>query len=117
MAKRGFSAGGAGAGGLNPHEVLKQAQKMQKDIKKAKDALKNRIVKASSGGEAVTAYVNCAREVVKIEMDKEVIDPDDVEMLEDLLITAINQALKKAEKIIEKEMNKYTGGINIPGLL
>ena len=114
MAKR--STGGGGFGGMNPNEMIKQAQKMEREMQKAQDELKKKIVQGTAGGEAVTAYINGAREVVKIEMDKDAVNPDDIEMLEDLLITAMNQALEKASKMIDKEMGKHTGGINLPGM-
>ena len=115
MAKRGF--GGGRQGGLDPQEMLKQAQKMQHEMQKAQDELKKKVVKGTSGGEAVTAYVNGGREVVKIEMTKEVVDPEDIEMLEDLIMVAMNQAMEKANKMIDKEMSKHTGGLSLPGLM
>ena len=111
MAKRGF---GGGAGGLDPQEMLKQAQKMQREVQKAQEELNKKVVKGTSGGEAVTVYVNGAREVVKIEMTKEVVDPNDVEMLEDLIMAAINQAMEKASKMIDKEMSKHTVALTSP---
>ena len=114
MAKRNF---GGGFGGMNPNDMLKQAQQMQKGMQKSQDELKKRVVKGTAGGEAVTAYVNGGREVVKLEMNKEVVNPEDIELLEDLIISAVNQAMDKASKMIDKEMGKHTGGMSIPGMM
>ncbi|GAB4152499.1 MAG: YbaB/EbfC family nucleoid-associated protein [Planctomycetota bacterium] len=96
--------------------ILKQAQKMQKDVMALQDELKKRVVEGSSGGGMVTAFVNGAKEVVKITIDPEVVDPDDVEMLEDLILAAITAATEKADAMVQEEMKKVTGGLGIPGL-
>jgi DNA-binding YbaB/EbfC family protein len=80
------------------------------------EELKKRVVEGSSGGGMVTAFVNGAKEVVKITIDPEVVDPDDVEMLEDLILAAIGSATEKAESMVQEEMKKVTGGLGIPGL-
>ena len=116
MGKRNFGGGG-GFGGIDPHEMMRQAQKMQGDMQKAQDELKKKIVKGTAGGEMVVAFVNGSRQLVKLQINPEVVDPDDVDILEDTIMLAINQALEKAEKMINTEMNKHTGGINIPGLM
>lgn len=97
-------------------DVFKQAQSMQARMQSLTGELKERIVEASAGGGMVTAQANGASELVNIKIAKEVVDPDDVEMLEDLVVAAVSQALRKAKTLHETEMGKITGGLNLPGL-
>jgi len=113
MAK-GFDAGG-GLGNLG--DLLKQAQRMQKDLGRVKEELRERVVEGSAGGEMVKVLVNGAFEVVSVKIAPEVVDPDDVEMLEDLLLAAVNQGIKKSRELAQAELNKVTGGMPLPGLL
>ena len=103
-----------GFGGME--NVLRQAQKMQQDIKHAQDELAKRIVEGSAGGGVVKAFVNGKMHLVKVKIDKEVVDPEDVEILEDMISAAYSDGARKAQEMVEKEMSKYTGGLNIPGL-
>jgi DNA-binding YbaB/EbfC family protein len=96
--------------------VFKQAQKVQQDMKRVQDELAKRIVEGSAGGGVVKAFVNGKMNLVKVQIDKEVVDPDDVEMLEDMIAAAYSDGARKAEAMVEKEMSKLTGGLNIPGL-
>jgi DNA-binding YbaB/EbfC family protein len=96
--------------------LLKQAQKMQKEIGRIQTELKERVVEGSSGGGMVKAQVSGAQELLSIKIDAKVVDPDDVEMLEDLVTAAVKQGLKSAKELAEGEMAKLTGGINLPGL-
>lgn len=117
MAKGG--PGGAGGGGFNlggMGDILKQAQDMQKRMAKAQEDLKERVVEASAGGGMVTAQANGRQELLTVKISKEVVDPNDLGMLEDLVVAAVNQALKKARELHEKELGKITGGLNIPGM-
>lgn len=100
-----------GMGGL-----MKQAQKMQDRILKVQEEMAEKTIEASAGGGMVTVIANGRQEIVSIKVEKEVVDPDDVEMLEDLILAAVNDALKKSQQMIAEEMKKITGGINIPGL-
>jgi DNA-binding YbaB/EbfC family protein len=110
MSNGGF--GGLGdMGGL-----MKQAQKMQKDMERIKSQLNEMVVEASSGGGVVTVNANGAREVLAIKIKPEAVDPDDLEMLEDLVQSAVNAALTKAQEMADKEMAKLTGGLNLPGM-
>ena len=102
---------GADFGGL-----MKQAQKMQKDVERIKAALEEMVVEASSGGGVVPVHANGARDILAIKIKPEAVDPDDVEMLEDLVQSAVNAALKKAQELADKEMGKATGGFNLPNL-
>lgn len=104
-----------GMGG-NMGNMMKQMQQMQKKVEKAQKTLEATEVEASSGGGAVTCKVNGKKEVLAIEIDEAVVDPEDVEMLEDLVLAAVNEALRTAEEMMTKEMNKITGGMNIPGM-
>lgn len=113
MARGGFPGG---MGGANMNNLLKQAQKFQKEMEKMQSDLENKEFEASVGGGAVAAVVNGKRELIDIKIKEEVVDPDDVEMLQDLIITAVNEALKKAEEQTNSEMGKLTGGMNIPGM-
>ena len=113
MARGGFP-GGFGGGNIN--NLMKQAQKLQKDMEQAQKELEAKEFEASVGGGAVLVKVNGKKEVLAINIKEEVVDPDDVEMLEDLVLSAVNEALKKAEEASSNQMGKLTGGLNIPGL-
>jgi len=111
MAKGGFPG--------DMGQIMKQAQQMMKQQEKLQDDLRERVVDADAGGGMVTAFVNGAGELVKLSIQPEVIDSDDKEMLEDLVLAAVNAGLAKAKELKEKEMGKLTGGMgmpNIPGL-
>ena len=113
MAKGGFP----GFGGGNMANLMKQAQKMQKDMAKLQEELQERIVEASAGGGAVTVLATGKKEIKEINIKPEVVDPDDVEMLQDLILAAVNEALRKAEEMVSSEMGKITGGLGgMPGL-
>lgn len=103
-------------GGANMNNMMKQMQKIQKQMEDLQEDLKNREVEASSGGGAVKAVVNGNKELISIKLAQEVVDPDDIEMLEDLIVAAINEALRQADEKVNSEMGKITGGLNIPGL-
>lgn len=100
----------------NMSKMMKQVQKMQQDMMKLQEELKERTVEATAGGGVVKAVANGKKELVKIEIKPEAVDPDDVEMLQDLVLAATNEALQKAEEMVSQEMSKLTGGLNIPGL-
>ncbi|NLJ77782.1 MAG: YbaB/EbfC family nucleoid-associated protein [Tissierellia bacterium] len=104
-----------GMGG-NMGNMMKQMQKVQKQMEGVQKQLEETEVEASAGGGAVTAKVNGKKELLDITIDESVVDPDDVEMLEDLVLAAVNEALREAEDMMAKEMGKLTGGMNIPGL-
>jgi DNA-binding YbaB/EbfC family protein len=104
-----------GAGG-NMNKMIKQARQVQEQIVKMQEELEQREVEAAAGGGAVTVRVNGKQEVLSIKISPEVIDPDDVEMLEDLVTVAVNEAIRQAQDMVSSEMAKITGGLNIPGL-
>lgn len=95
--------------------LLKQAQKMQREMEKIQGELANMKIEGSAGGGMVTAVANGSQELLEIKIDPEVVDPQDVEMLEDLVLAAVNQALENAKSTAEKEMSKVTGGF-VPNL-
>jgi len=111
MAKGGFP----GMGG-NMNNLMKQAQKLQKQMEEAQKDLETKEFEASVGGGAVTVRVSGKKELKDIIIKPEVVDPDDVEMLQDLVLTAVNEALKKAEEETNSSMGKLTGGLNMPGM-
>ena len=102
--------------GGNMNNMMKQMQKMQKKMEEVQAQVDATELEATSGGGAVKVVVNGKREVLDIEIDPSVVDPEDVEMLQDLVMAAVNEALRKAEEFASKEMGKVTGGLNIPGL-
>lgn len=112
MAKGGFP----GLGGGNMNNLIKQAQKFQQQMEQMQKELETKEFSATAGGGAVTAVANGKKQLVDIQIKAEVVDPDDVEMLEDLIMLAANEALRKAEEETADEMKKLTGGINIPGI-
>jgi len=99
----------------NMRKMMKQIQKMQSDMAKIQDELAEKIVEATAGGGVVTVIANGQQEIQEIKIDPEVVDPDDVEMLEDLVVAAVNEALGKAQALVESEMGKLTQGLNILG--
>ena len=109
MAKGGYRGGMGGDMNMN---MIKQAQKMQQDMLKMQEELDARTYSASAGGGVVTAEVNGRRELITLTIDPEAVDPDDVEMLQDMVIAAVNSALKAAETSREESMAKVTGGLN-----
>ena len=111
MAKGGFRGGGYG-GGMNMN-MIKQAQKMQEDLMKMQSEMEERTYKAQSGGGAVTAVVSGKRELLELIIEPDAVDPEDVEMLQDLVMAAVNEALRKAETSMSESMSKLTGGLNL----
>jgi nucleoid-associated protein EbfC len=98
------------------NNMMKQMQKMQKKMEEMQGELEEREVEASAGGGAVTAIVNGKKELLDIKLEESVVDPEDIEMLQDLIIAAVSEAVRKAEEQSEAEMKKLTGGMNIPGM-
>jgi len=106
------------AKGMGPmSNLVKQAQKMQAQIVKLQEEMAGKTVEATAGGGMVAVTANGRQEIVSIRIDKEVVDPEDVEMLQDLVLAAVNEALKKSQEMVSAEMQKVTGGLNLPGLL
>lgn len=115
MAKGKFNMGPMGGMG-NMNNMIKQAQKMQQDMLKMQEEIEQQSVEATSGGGAVTVKMSGKKVLEEIKIKPEVVDADDVEMLEDLILVAVNDALKKVDDINQSKMSQLTGGMNIPGL-
>ncbi len=103
--------GMGGMGGL-----MKQAQQMQKKMAQMQEELAQKEVEATAGGGMVKAVANGSQQLVSLTIEKEVVDPEDIEMLQDLVLAASNEALAKAQQMMQEEMAKLTGGMNIPGM-
>ena len=114
MAKRGgFPGGMGGFGGMNINSLMKEAKKMQADLEKSQTELAARIFEASAGGGAVSVKVNGEKKILELKLQQDIVDPDDVEMLQDLILTCLNQAFKQVDDAQASAMGKY----NIPGLM
>ena len=114
MAKRGgFPGGMGGFGGMNINQLMKEAKKMQADMEKSQEELVSKEFEASAGGGAINVKVSGNKEIKEIKIQKDVVDPDDVEMLEDLILTCVNEALRKVDSAQSQELGKF----NIPGLM
>ena len=103
-----------GPGGMDIQRLMKEAQKLQTEMARVEEALAERTVEGTSGGGMVRATVTCSLELKSIKIEKEVVDPDDVEMLEDLVVAAVNGAMKEAQDISKAEMAKVTGAAGLP---
>jgi hypothetical protein len=115
MARNQFRGGGYG--GMNQAAMMKQAQKMQQDLLKMQEDLETQVYTATAGGGVVRASVSGKREVTEIVIDPEAVDPDDVEMLQDMVMAAVNEALRKAEEASSQSMSRITGSLgNLGGL-
>jgi len=112
MAKGGFRGGGFSGGGMNMN-MMKQAQKMQEDLLKMQSEMEERTYSAQSGGGAVTAVVSGKRELTELVIEPDAVDPDDVEMLQDLIVAAVNEAIRQADTSMNDSMSKLTGGLNL----
>lgn len=102
---------------MKMNNIMKQAQQLQKRMLEIQEELANRTVEATVGGGMVTAVVNGQQELVSIKISPDVVDPDDVEILEDLIVAAANEARNEAQELMNQEMGKLTGGLKIPGLM
>ena len=113
MSKRGGFPGMGGFGGMNINQLMKEAKKMQADIEKSQTELQAKEYDATAGGGAVSVKVTGSKEIKEITIKKDVVDPDDVEMLQDLILTCVNEALRKVDSAQAASMGKY----NIPGMM
>ena len=96
--------------------IMKQAQQMQAKMARVQQELETKEVEATAGGGMVTARANGKQQLLDLKIEKAVVDPEDIEMLQDLVLAAVNEALKKSQEMIQSEMSKVTGGMNIPGM-
>ena len=112
MAKKGGFRGGGLGGGMNMN-MIKQAQKMQEDLLKMQAEMEEKTYSAGAGGGAVTAVVTGKRELLELTIEPDAVDPGDVEMLQDLIVAAVNEAMRKAESSMSESMSQLTGGLNL----
>ena len=113
MSKRGgFPGGMGGFGGMNINQLMKEAKKMQADLEKSQEELQAKDFEATAGGGAISVKVSGSKEIKEIKISKDVVDPDDVEMLQDLIITCVNEALRKVDSAQAASMGKF----NMPGM-
>ena len=113
MSKRGGFPGMGGFGGMNINNLMKEAKKMQADLEKTQTELAEKEFEASAGGGAVTVKVTGQKQIKELKLEKDVVDPEDVEMLQDLILSCVNEALRKVDSAQAQELGKY----NIPGLM
>lgn len=112
MARNKFTMGGA----PNMNNMLKQAQKMQVEMERIQAEVEEKTIETTAGGGAVTVTIKGTKEIVGIKISPDVVDPDDIETLQDLILVAVNDAVKQASDMMEQGMSKLTGGLNVPGL-
>ena len=115
MAKGGFR-GMPGGGGMNQAAMMKQAQKMQQEMLRMQEEMESKTYSAAAGGGMVKAEVSGKNELVSLEINPEAVDPDDVEMLQDMVIAAVNEAMRAADTEAANNMSRMTGGLNLGGL-
>ena len=113
MSKRGGFPGMGGFGGMNINQLMKEAKKMQADLEKSQEELQAKEFEATAGGGAISVKVGGNKEIKEINISKDVVDPDDVEMLQDLILTCINESLRKVDSAQSASMGKF----NIPGMM
>lgn len=115
---RGFQGGmPRGGGQMNMQKMMMQAQKMQAEMAKAQDEIKDMTFEASAGGGMVKAVANGSMELTSLTIDPDAVDPEDVDMLQDMVLAAVNEALRGVAEMSSVRMNSVTGGMNIPGLM
>ncbi len=101
---------------MNMQQIMRQAQKMQKKMEEAQAEAAAQVVEASAGGGMVSVKVNGKQELLEVVIEKDVVNPDDVEMLQDLIAAAVNEGMKKAQQVMQDKLQGITGGLNIPGM-
>lgn len=97
-------------------DIMRQAQKLQQEMGKIQEESRKKTIEASAGGGMVTVTANGAMEIVSIKIDREVVNPDDIEMLQDLIVAAVNEALRRVQQMVAEDMSKLTGGLQLPGI-
>ena len=102
--------------GMNMQEMMKQARKMQEQLAQAQESMKDVTIDASAGGGMVEATVNGDLELVSIQIDPDALDPEDVDLLQDMIVAAVNEAIRGVSEVASKQMSSITGGLNIPGM-
>lgn len=113
---KGMGGGRMGGGGMNPANLMQQIQQMQKEMAKAQEELEQQTLEVTAGGGAVTIVITGHQRVQSIQLKPEVIDPEDVDMLQDLLVAAVNQAIEQSQAMAAERMEGLTGGLSLPGM-
>ena len=113
----GHAAGGSGGGGAGGGAMLSQLQKLQEEMARAQEKLGDETVQVSAGGGTISAVMTGKQQLVSIKIAKEAVDPEDVEMLQDLIVAVINEAIEKSQGLAAERMGALTGGLNLPGLM
>ncbi|MCL1843641.1 MAG: YbaB/EbfC family nucleoid-associated protein [Defluviitaleaceae bacterium] len=103
-------------GGMNMNNLMKQAQKMQKQMAEMQEALAEKKLEVSAGGGAVKVTINGEKQILDLQISPDVVDPDDVEMLQDLVISAVNEAIRQMDEAVNSQMSQITGGMSMPGM-
>jgi len=111
---KGFQ--GMPGGGMNMQQMMKQAQKMQRQMEEMQADMANKSLEVSAGGGAIKVTINGEKQITDLTISRDVVDPDDVEMLQDLVISAVNEAIRQMDESTSAQMSKITGGMNLPGL-
>ncbi|MEG1583543.1 MAG: YbaB/EbfC family nucleoid-associated protein [Anaerovorax sp.] len=117
---KGMRAGkkpSAGGGAANMQKQMQQMQAMQRQMEQMQAELDEKTVETSAGGGAIRVVINGKKEIVEMEIKPEVVDPEDIEMLQDLIMVAVNEGLRQIEEMSQSEMSKLTGGLNLPGMM
>ncbi len=114
--KRSFGGGGV-RGGMNPNDMMRQLQRLQEEMGRVQAETEKEELKVSAGGGAIEITITGGLEVKAIKLDPELLNPDDVEMVQDLILSAVNDAIKKAQALMAERMSAFTGGLGIPGLM
>lgn len=111
---KGFQ--GMPGGGMNIQQMMKQAQKMQREMEEMQEDLKNKSLTVSAGGGAINVTIDGNKQITELTISPDVVDPDDIDMLQDLVISAVNEALRQMEELSSSAMSKITGGLSLPGM-
>lgn len=114
--KRSFGGSG-GRGGMNPNDMMRQLQRLQAEMERVQAETEKEELKVTAGGGAIEIVITGGLEIKSIKLDPELLNPDDVEMVQDLLLSAVNDAIKKAQALMAERMSAFTGGLGIPGLM
>lgn len=101
----------------NMNKLMKQAQQLQTKMSQLQEEMAEKTIEATAGGGMVKVVANGKQQVLSVQIEKEVVDPEDVEMLQDLIVAAVNEALSRSQAMVNEEMSKLTGGMNIPGMM
>jgi len=112
---KNFGGGMPNLGGMNMNNLMKQAKQMQRQMEDLKAGLEEKTLEVTAGGGAVRVVINGKKQINKLEISQDVVDPDDIEMLQDLITGAVNEAIRQMEELVNSEMSRLTGGMGLPG--